>query len=260
MSLTETSEVFVAVEESALNDLITAVCTTRPHLLNYGSPAFVPASSTSATQMAPIPFPGSPGLQWSVQLTIPHLDLFKQDVPLPPELSLGPGQFSLSTVVRLCVDCASRGIRDPHGDRPVGDEHRDHDSEDHDPEDHDPKDHDSEQTGGRGDHQWRDDRDDWGKARNPVCCKLGVHAVGHLVSTWVGGQQAIGFALDSVEIVDIEPNALESVLECLLLMILRSVLATLSLPVTALALDAFTLTPTEGPLIDVDRVFARGDF
>jgi hypothetical protein len=233
MSLTETSEVFVAVEESALNDLITAVCTTRPHLLHYGSPAFVPASSTSATQMAPIPFPGSPGLQWSVALSTPQLDLFKQDLPLPSELSLGPGQFSLSTVVRLCVDCAARGRGGPNGDDAKGDDSMDHDSMDHNPN----------QTDDRGDKQWRDDRDDWGKARNPVCCK-----------------QAIGFALDSVEIVDIEPNALESVLECLLTMILRSVLATLSLPVTALELDAFTLTPTEGPLIDVNRVLARGDF
>jgi len=105
MSLTENHEVFVAVEESALNDLITALCSARPHLLHYGSPAFVPVSTTSATQMAPIPFPGSPGLQWSVQLGIPELDLFDQDQPLPPELSLGPGQFSLSTAVRICVDC-----------------------------------------------------------------------------------------------------------------------------------------------------------
>lgn len=244
MSLTESSEVFVAVEESALNDLITAVCTTRPHLLHYGSPAFVPASSTSATQMAPIPFPGSPGLQWSVDLSIPQLDLFKPNLPLPPELSLDPGEFSLSTVVRLCVDCDSRRQRDPRGDDHEG--HQDH--QDHEPDDR------------PDDKEWPDDRDGWGKARNPVCCRLGVHAVGHLVSTWVDGQQAIGFALDAVEIVDIEPNALESVLECLLLMILRSVLATLSLPVTALELDAFTLTPTEGPLIDVDRVLARGDF
>lgn len=240
MSLTETSEVFVAVEESALNDLITAVCTTRPHLLHYGSPAFVPASSTSATQMAPIPFPGSPGLQWSVELGIPRLDLFKQDEALPPELSLGAGQFSLSTVVTLCVDCASRGKNDPRGeDRP------EHEHE------HDPN---------RDDKPWRDDRDDWGKAQNPMCCRLDVYAVGHLVSTWAGGQRAIGFAVDSVEIVDIEPNALESVIECLLTMILRSVLATLSLPVTALELGAFTLTPTVGPLIDVNRVLARGDF
>lgn len=246
MSLTETSEVFVAAEESALNDLITAVCATRPHLLHYGSPAFVPASSTSATQMAPIPFPGSPGLQWSVELSIPQLDLFKQDLPLPPELSLGAAQFSLSTSVRLCVDCATRG---------KGDDHVDHDPPDHNPPDRDPR-----ETDDRGGKPWRDDRDDWGRARNPVCCRLGVYAVGHLVSTWVGGQQAIGFAVDSVEIVDIEPNGLESVLECLLTMILRSVLATLSLPVTALELDAFTLTPTEGPLIDVNRVLARGDF
>jgi hypothetical protein len=240
MSLTEASEVFVAVEESAINDLITAVCTTRPHLLHYGSPAFVPGSSTSATQMAPIPFPGSPGLQWSVELTIPQLDLFKQDQPLPPELNLGPGQFSLSMAIRLCVDCDARGKGDPRGD---------------DHMDHDPKGADD-----RGDKQWPDDRDGWGKARNPMCCKLDVYAVGHLVSTWVGGHEAIGFALDSVEIVDIEPNALESVLECLLTMILRSVLATLSLPVTALELGAFTLTPTQGPLIDVNRVLARGDF
>ncbi|MEZ5092146.1 hypothetical protein [Nocardioides sp.] len=239
MSLTEAREVFVAVEETALNDLITAVCATRPHLLHYGSPAFVTASSTSATQMAPIPFPGSPGLQWSVELTIPRLDLFKEDMPLPPELSLGPGQFSLATEVRLCVDCA--GGREKPQDDPDG--------HDHDPkEPRDPRD------------QWPDDRDDWGKARHPVCCRLGVYAVGHLVSTWVGGERAIGFALDDLELVDVEPNALESVLECLLAMILRSVLATLSLPVSALQLDAFTLTPTEGPLIDVNRVLARGDF
>lgn len=230
MSLTEAHEVFVAVEESALNDLITAVCLARPHLLHYGSPAFVPASSTAATQMSPIAFPGSPGLQWSVELSIPKLDLFKQNLSLPPELSIGPGQFSLSTVVVLCVDCA---------DRHKGDDDQNHD-------DH-----------GAG---WPDDRDDWGKARNPVCCKLGVYAVGHLVSTWIAGQQAIGFALDSLELVDVEPNALESVLECLLAMILRSVLATLSLPVTKMELDAFALTPTEGPLIDVDRVLARGKF
>jgi hypothetical protein len=250
MSLTETSEVFVAVEESALNDLITAVCTTRPHLLTYGSPAFVPASSTSATQMAPIPFPGSPGLQWSVALTVPQLDLFKQDLPLPPELGIGPGQFSVSTEVRLCVDCAARKGEDPKGD--------DHDHDPNDPKD--PRHEDPKEPDGRGDEPWRDDRDNWGKAKNPVCCRLRVFAVGHLVSTWAGGQPAIGFAVDSLEIVDIEPNALESVLECLLLMILRSVLATLSLPVTALELDAFTLTPTEGPLIDVNRVLARGDF
>src|SRR4051812_12236973 len=171
MSLTETSEVFVAVEESALNDLITAVCTTRPHLLHYGSPAFVPASSISATQMAPIPFPGSPGLQWSVELTTPQLDLFDQDQPLPPELTLGPGQFSLSTTVRLCVDCNARGKGDPAGDangdsqgdtrgdtkggdtkggdtkdrQASGDHHMDHPG-------------DSAETPDRGGRQWPDDR------------------------------------------------------------------------------------------------------
>jgi len=247
MSLTEAHAVFVAAHETALNDLVTAVCLARPHLLHYGSPAFVPSSSTSATQMAPIAFPGSPGLQWSVQLGVPHLDLYDEDSPLPSELSLGPGQFSLSTTVVLCVDCVDarrpEGDTKTHGnDHPAGKNGEKNDQP-------------------RGDKPvpWPDDRDNWGKARNPMCCKLGVYGVGHLVSAWANGQPAIGFALDGLELVDVQPQDVESVLECLLSMILRSVLATLSIPVPAFEVGAFDLNPTEGPLIDIDRVLARGD-
>ena len=60
MSLTEGWAVFVSAHESALNDLVTALTTARPHLLSYGSPAFTPASTRYDTAMAAIPFPPSP--------------------------------------------------------------------------------------------------------------------------------------------------------------------------------------------------------
>ena len=68
----------------------------------------------------------------------------------------------------------------------------------------------------------------------------------------------MGFALDAIELVDVTPDALESVLECLLGTVLRAVLATLSIPLSAIRVGAFTLTPAQGPLIDADAVLARG--
>lgn len=240
MSLTESSEVFVSAHESAINDLVTAICQTRPHLLSYGSPAFVPASDVNDTQMPPILFPGTGGIQWHIRFAIPHLDLFDEDSPLPPELSLGPGQFSLSTTLELCVDCRKGGRRDGGKDT----------------EGHDGQDHPDQPDQPRPDRPW-DDKP--GEVENPICTKLELHAVGHLVGTSTGGQPAVGFAVDAVEIVDIHPEDLESVLECLLEQMLRAALAQVRLPVTALQAGAFTLTPTVGPLIDTDVVLARGN-
>src|SRR5437867_8656454 len=106
MSLTETETVFASVHETALNDLLRAFFTARPHYLNYGSPSFVPATTVAETSMAAIAFPGVPGgIQWRIRLTIPDVDLFKQSSPLPPELALGPGQLSVHIGVDLCLDC-----------------------------------------------------------------------------------------------------------------------------------------------------------
>lgn len=239
MSLTETSAVFVSAHETAINDLVTAICQTRPHLLSYGSPAFVPASDVNDTQMPPILFPGTGGIEWHIRFSIPHLDLFDQDAALPPELSLTPGQFSLSTTVELCVDCRE-GRRSGDG-KDDGHDHPDEPAEPDQP---------------RPDRPWDDKR---GKVENPVCVKLEIHAVGHLVGTSTGGQPAVGFAVDAVELVDVHPDELESVLECLLTQMLRAALAQVRLPISALRAGAFTLTPTAGPLIDTDVVLARGN-
>lgn len=236
MSLTDTAEVFLSINEDALNDLIKAVATRRPRLLVYGSPAFTPMTTVSETRMDAIPFPGiSGGIEWRVSLTTPHIDLLDQDEPLPPELTLNPGQFSVRLGLELCLDC--RRIRiEPRPQR------RDDKSDDQ-----------------RRDDQQHD------KGRHPLrevtCCRLQVFAVGNLlrVST-TSGEDAISFEVAAVEIVDITPDAVESVIECLIFMILQAVLATFRIPLRALRVGAFNLSVTEGPLIEGDQIKARGLF
>jgi hypothetical protein len=233
MSLTDAQEVFASVHETAINDFLTAFCTARPRYLSYGSPAFVPVTTVSDTTMPAINFPGiAGGIQWRIRLSIPRVDLFKQTDTLPPVLSLGPGQFSLRVDAELCIEC--RRIRiDPRPPRPSH----------------------GQREPGAGIPQ--DDR------KHPLseltCFRLQIFAVGHIVHVMAAsGEDAIAFAIDQVEIVDIKPEELESFLECLLFMILQAILAGIRLPLSALRADAFPLALTVGPLIEDDSVKARG--
>src|SRR5262249_11191766 len=153
--------------------------------------------------------------------------------PLPPELTLGPGMFSVSLGIELCLDCRRLKI-DPRPPRPShGDKNR----------------------------EVRDDRkrDDRHPIQELTCCRLKVFAVGHIQHVLSStGEDAITFAVDGVEIVDIKPDEVESLLECLLFMILQAVLAEIRLPLRALRAGAFHLTLTEGPLIEEDQIKARG--
>jgi hypothetical protein len=232
VSLTQAEAVFASVHETALNDLLTAFFTDRPRYLVYGSPSFVPATTVAETNMPAIAFPGIPGgIQWRLRLGIPRVDLFKQTMSLPPELSLNPGQFSARLDVELCLDCRRLRI-DPKPPRWKPSDHR-------------------ENT------QPRDDRH---PLEEVTCCRLKVFAVGHLehvVATT--GEDAIALGVDAVEIVDIEPDELESVLECLLFMILQAVLSQVRLPLRALRAGAFQLTPVVGPLIEDDQIKMRGN-
>ncbi len=233
MSLTETEEVFASIHEDALNDLLSAFCSDRPRYLVYGSPAFVPTTTVAETTMPAIAFPGVPGgIQWRIRLTTPHIDLFKQSSPLPPELSLAPGEFSASVGVELCLDCRRIKI-DP---RPPRGKPGERQPDDRRPEDRHP-------------------------LEELTCCKLELFAIGHLQHVLTStGEDAIALAVDAVEIVDIKPGEVESLLECLLFMILQAVLAEIRLPLRALRVGAFQLTPIVGPLIEDDQVKMRGNF
>lgn len=234
MSLTQAEAVFASVHEDALNDLLTAFCTDRPRYLSYGSPSFVPATTAAETSMQAIPFPGVPGgIQWRVRLSIPHIDLFKQTDFLPPELSLNAGQFSASLSVEICLDCRRLRI-DPKPPRP-------------------PREKDEKPR--------RDDKDEGGHPLAELTCfKLDVFAIGHLEHVLAEtGEDAIAFGVDQVEIVDIKPEELEALLECLLFMILQAVLANIRLPLRALRAGAFQLSLVAGPLIEDDQVKMRGN-
>ena len=233
MSFTQAQTVFASVHENAINDALTAFCTARPRYLAYGSPAFTPVTTAAETRMDAIAFPGVPGgIQWRLRLSIPRVDLFKQTQSLPPELSLGPGQFSMSLDIELCIEC--RRIRiDPKPPRP-----------------------------NKGREQGKPNEpplDDKHPLSELTCFKLRVFAVGHIEHVMAStGEDAIAFAIDAVEIVDIKPDEVESFIECLLFLILQAVLAGIRLPLRALRAGAFQLVPVVGPLIEDDQIKARG--
>ncbi|MHA6718042.1 hypothetical protein ACX40Y_01200 [Sphingomonas sp. RS6] len=231
MSLTQGEAVFASVHETAINDLVTAFCTARPHYLAYGSPAFTPVTTVSETRMDAIAFPGvAGGIQWRLRMSIPRIDLFKQTMNLPPELALGPGQFAARIDAELCIECRKLRI-DPRPPRPG--------------------------TGGKDDQPPRGD--DKHPLSELTCFKLSVFALGHIEHVLTAnGKDGIAFAVDAVEIVDIKPDELESFLECLMFMILQAVLANVRLPLEALRAGAFQLVPTVGPLIEDDQIKARG--
>lgn len=235
MSLTEAETVFASVHEDALNDVLTAFCTDRPRYLFYGSPAFVPVTTAAETTMAAIGFPGVPGgIQWRLRMSIPRVDLFKQSSPLPPQLNMLPGQFSAELGAEICIDCRRLKI-DPKPPRPK--------------DDRQDKDKKREEPPFAGRHALSE----------LTCFSLRVFAIGHIEHVMAStGEDAIALAVDAVEIVDIKPDGLESFLECLMFMVLQSVLAGIRLPLTALRVGAFQLSPTVGPFIEDNQIKVRG--
>lgn len=231
MSLTEAEAVFASVHEDALNDVVRAFCQARPHHLVYGSPSFVPATTVAETTMPAIAFPGVPGgIQWRIRLTRPRIDLFKQSAALPPELTLDPGEFSASLGVELCLDCRKLRI-DPRPPRPKDEREKE-----------------------------KPPREERHALSELTCFKLEVYVIGHIEHVMAStGEDAIAFAVDAVELVDIKPDDIEAVLECLLFMILQAVLANIRLPLKSLRAGAFELSLAVGPLIEDDQIKVRGN-
>jgi len=103
-------------------------------------------------------------------------------------------------------------------------------------------------------------RDDRHPLSELTCCELRVFVIGHIEHVAAStGEDAIALAVDAVEIVDIKPDEIEAVLECLLFMILQAVLAEIRLPLRALRAGAFPLSLVVGPLIEDDQVKVRGN-
>ncbi len=230
MSLTQADHVFLGVHEAGVNDFLVALFTARPRLLSYASDPFVGVTSVAVTHMAAIPFPGVPGgLGWAVSFSIPEVDFFPQTQPLPPQLpGIGVGGLSIRTKVTLVVNCAECQKRERDGDR--GSSHDD-----------------------------RPGKDVPHCKAEPTEATLEVFGLGRPLVNYFGpGTGEIGFRVDAIELVDVAPDELESLLECLIRMVLQAVLDTVRLPFHALSAGAFTLALTRGPEISDDQLKAWG--
>jgi hypothetical protein len=118
VSLTEMNHVFAGVHENGINTFLKAFLTARPHYINYGTSAFVPTTSTAATNVPAINFPGIPGgIQYRIQFSFPVVDLFPPDGggPLPP----GPGELSLHVDAQITVSCVTWSSRNDDKGRPI---------------------------------------------------------------------------------------------------------------------------------------------
>lgn len=106
-------------------------------------------------------------------------------------------------------------------------------------------------------------QDPAGTAPGPISilkASLGVIALCHpIVISSAPGSGQIGIALDQVEIVDITPDDLETLVECLLKMILQAVLLNFRLPFNTITAGAFGLILLAGPLAEQDQIKVRGN-
>lgn len=73
------------------------------------------------------------------------------------------------------------------------------------------------------------------------------------------GSGEITIFLDRVEIVDITPNQLEQIIECLIFMMLQVALLHVRLPFNAFTAGAFGLILLVGPEADTDQIKVRGN-
>jgi hypothetical protein len=221
MSLTETEQVFAGVSEDAVNDLMTAIFTARPRYLNYGTSLFVPATTASVTQVSAIAFPGVPGgIHYAVSFTVPRVDFHPDSSGGTSPLPPGLGQFTLTTTVRLVIACTRR-------QRDEGQ-----------PTTHVPP-----------------------PNVVPIATALEVIARGRPTVRYFGvpGSGEVGLLVEEVEIVDITPDSLESVVECLIRMLLQAVVANLQIPFSALSMGAFQLILVRGPEMEQDQVQLYGN-
>jgi hypothetical protein len=107
--------------------------------------------------------------------------------------------------------------------------------------------------GGGGDQQ--------GPALARQSASLEVVGLGRVtVQVFGPGQGELGFELQAVEIVDISPQGLESIVECLVLQLLQGVLSSVRLPFSGIPIaGVLTLQLLRGPEVEDDQVKLYGD-
>lgn len=216
MSFTQAQQLFGGVHELGINDLLSAFLSARPRHLNYGTPAFVPATTAAVTSIPALAFPGIPGgIQFALSFSIPTVDINPDNSAGAAALIPGPGEFTASTTVRIVFQCGTqRTPNDPQGPGRLG------------------------------------------------LIDTSLQVIGlcePIVISSTPGIGEIGIKVKRVEIVDIRPETLEALVECLILMILQAALANVRLPFNTLTVGAFGLILLAGPNAETDQIKVRGN-
>ncbi|MEH6829461.1 MAG: hypothetical protein V7661_01360 [Sulfitobacter sp.] len=101
-------------------------------------------------------------------------------------------------------------------------------------------------------------RDDTGKVPGgqTITTELGICSQGHIERTG----DFLRFVIDNVEIKDISPDSLESIMECIIGMVLNEALSDLLVPYEAIFIQIGTLNPVGAPTIANDTLRARANF
>ena len=197
MSFTEAEHVFAGINEDGLNDILTAVFTTRPHYIPVRVPPVRPVHDGCGHRDGHPPLPRHPR-----GYPVGSLVRGPKDRSVPRQLGRHaataqprPGRsFSLRTEVTLYLLCGGKR---------------------------------------KGDS----DRRDW--TGNTLKASLGVWATGRLlVSAFGGGSGEIRFNVDAVELVDVKPDPLETLLECLIRMLLTAAIKQVVIPFESLRAGA----------------------
>lgn len=269
MALTEHSNVYAAAHEDGFNKIVRWFARYRPTLVNYGTswvaqepferlcqkPDVIPDIRHRGLPVVsverPLPIPTTPfGMNWSLQLTDLQIDFHPSSVfGLPPELggALEPQHFALRLRVCFGLGCPSRRLEEILGDlggrlvdiidgavRDDRDPHDEQRPDDHRPNDERPNDE-------------RPSRPEPEKPLIPIptdgltCFCLEAFVIGRIVHRERSGRHRVQLELQGLELVDIGPDPLESILECYARTVIRLVL----LPRLSFELRGYTLGATD---------------
>ena len=91
---------------------------------------------------------------------------------------------------------------------------------------------------------------------NTITTELGICGIGHIERT----DNFLKFIIDDVEIKDITPDSLESIMRCIIRMVIDEALADLLVPYEAIFIQIGTLDPVGAPTIRDNTLHARAKF